>query len=474
MATAKEKNNNLDQTLTVLASNSGLNQDFNINFSNKAEEKLKKVFDIEITPSEIERIVEAELLNIGTRQKIQGFRPGKVPLNILRTKFIDEVYPRVRNEIVSGAIRGLVQENKLSMAIDPKIKLENISQDQGIKFEVEIEILPEIIVPDFSKVKVENYTLELSEKDTEEALTKLVLNMAKSKIERGEVALEEYDNKHKAVTGNILTIDFEGKIDGVLFEGGKAENAILEIGAKRFIEGFEEQLIGSKIGESKTIKVTFPKAYHYEKLAGKNAEFDIKVHKISNIPLPAIDDKLAEDYGFKTLDELKVKIKEQLHKENDKIAFIKAKKNLFDELELICKFDVPSGMVAKEFEGLWNEVERAKKQNPSSIEKSDEELKADYQKIANRRVKLGLLISELGKIHKIQVSEAELREIIGEELAKYPGQEKEFIEFLNKNPQAVENFRAPIIEDKIVKKIFEEVKSTVKKVTLKELAEFNS
>ena len=274
----------------------------------------------------------------------------------------------------------------------------------------------------------------------------------------------------KAESGNVLTIDFKGMIDGVAFAGGTAEGFKLELGSGQFIEGFEDQLVGAKVGDDRIVKVTFPKDYPGAEVAGKEASFGVKVHAIEIKEPGKIDEAFAKDRGFDTLEKLREAIKTQLKNEYDQVVRNQLKKELFDILEEQYTFDLPQGMVDMEFSSIWERLKEAQAQGDESVAgKSEDELKAEYQKIAGRRVKLGLLLADIGNRNKIQISREELTRAMMQQASQYPGQEKKVMEFYRNNPDRVEELRGPILEEKSVDFILDKIKFNDKKVTLEDL-----
>ncbi|MEJ0024092.1 MAG: trigger factor [Alphaproteobacteria bacterium] len=272
--------------------------------------------------------------------------------------------------------------------------------------------------------------------------------------------------------GDTLTIDFLGKVDGVPFEGGKAENAPLMLGSKQFIPGFEEQLIGAKAGDERVLNVTFPAEYGAENLAGKDATFDVKVHTVRTPKDAPMDDTFAEKFGLKSLGEVRDALRKRLESEHAAQTRSKVKRRLFDKLDEAHSFDLPKSMVESEFQGIWEQIQADKtagRLDPDDADKSDEELEKEYRTIAERRVRLGLVLAEIGRRNEVQVPEDEVAAAIGRQARQFPGQERQVIEFYQKNPQALAQIRAPIYEERVVDFMLELAKTTSREVSRDEL-----
>jgi trigger factor len=271
---------------------------------------------------------------------------------------------------------------------------------------------------------------------------------------------------------NVLTIDFKGMLGDEAFEGGTASNFKLELGSNQFIEGFEEQLVGAKEGDNKTVKVKFPKDYRAENLAGKDATFEVAVKEIHDKETPEANDELAKSFGFSDIGAMREAVRQQMMQEYNMAVRNQLKKQLFDVLEERCEFDLPEGMVEQEFTTIWERLKQAQQENdPSLAGKSEDELKEEYRQIAERRVKLGILLAEIGNRQKVAVSREELNRAVMQQASQFPGQEKKVVEFYQKNPERAEDLRGPILEEKVVDHILTQVKYDDQKVSLKEIAE---
>ncbi|MFT8444365.1 MAG: trigger factor [Acetobacter orientalis] len=429
-------------------------------------EGLKRGFTITIPAADLDAKQEARLKEVAAGLKLPGFRPGKVPVSIARQRYADAVRAEVLEQAVSEALSSTLDERGLRPAGQPKVDLVS-GQEQGkdLEFRVETEILPEITVPDLSDLSL----TRLKAVAGDEAIDKVVADIAKR--QRNFEVVEEV---RPSVKGDVLTIDFVGKRDGVAFDGGTAEDVNVELGGEGFIPGFAEQIEGMQPGEEKVITVTFPENYGAEELAGKEATFDIKVKALKKAVDAPIDDELAKKLGFETLEQLRDLVRKQVEGEYEQLTRLRIKRDLLDALAAKTNFEAPEGMVDAEFNQIWQRVEADRKAGELDEEdqgKDEETLRADYRKIAERRVKLGLLLAEIGRKNAITVTNDELGRAMRAEAMRYQGQEQQVFEFFQKNPQAVESLRGPIFENKVVDYLIELAKVEDKEVTPEELSD---
>ncbi|MFT8697409.1 trigger factor [Acetobacter orientalis] len=429
-------------------------------------EGLKRGFTITIPAADLDAKQEARLKEVAAGLKLPGFRPGKVPVSIARQRYADAVRAEVLEQAVSEALSSTLDERGLRPAGQPKVDLVS-GQEQGkdLEFKVETEILPEITVPDLSDLSL----TRLKAVAGDEAIDKVVADIAKR--QRNFEVVEEV---RPSVKGDVLTIDFVGKRDGVAFDGGTAEDVNVELGGEGFIPGFAEQIEGMQRGEEKVITVTFPENYGAEELAGKEATFDIKVKALKKAVDAPIDDELAKKLGFETLEQLRDLVRKQVEGEYEQLTRLRIKRDLLDALAAKTNFEAPEGMVDAEFNQIWQRVEADRKAGELDEEdqgKDEETLRADYRKIAERRVKLGLLLAEIGRKNAITVTNDELGRAMRAEAMRYQGQEQQVFEFFQKNPQAVESLRGPIFENKVVDYLIELAKVEDKEVTPEELSD---
>ena len=427
-------------------------------------EGLKRGFAITLPAATIEEKRAAKLNEIGKSVRLPGFRPGKVPATIVRQRYGTAIMAEILEESVNTATQQVLEERGLRPAAQPKVDVTQIEEQKDLQFTVEVELLPEIPIPDFSAIALVRYRAEPGDDEIRTTLDGIA-----ARQEGREPVTED----RGAQPGDTLTVDFTGKVDGVPFQGGTGTDMPVKLGGSGFIPGFWEGMEGMKPGESRTIDVTFPVEYHATELAGKAATFDL-VAKTLESPKPAtLDDDLATSIGFESLDKLREAVVQEGQREFDQVSRMRIKRDLLDALSKSTTFEVPPSMVESEFAAIWQRVEADLKSGRADDEdknKDEETLKADYRAIAERRVRLGLLLSEIGRSNRIQVQPDELSRAMRAEAAKYPGQEAQVMEFFRKNPQASDNLRGPIYEDKVVDFILELAQVEDRTVTPAELS----
>lgn len=414
------------------------------------DEGLLRVIKIVIEGKEIAEKVTAKTKQLAKTIKVSGFRPGKVPLNFVEKKHGQEIQKDVIQDLLVKHSDEALKEHKLEPALRPEVnKTSEYKEGEDFEYTLTVEVLPETDNVDYSKIKIEKQVYKKDDNDIEKSLQKLA---------ESQKAFEPIKRSRKAKKGDKLKMDFVGKIDNEKFEGGTAENFELELGSGQFIPGFEDQLIGIKKTEEITVKVKFPDDYHSEAYAGKDAEFDVKVHDILESKEVAIDEEFAKNLGMESLDEVKEAIRKQLEGDFDNFAKDNLKKNLFDELNKVCDFNVPEGMLKIEKEAL------EQSQTQSNQEKID-----DIEALALRRVRLGVLLAQIGKKEKVEITEDEIREAVMTQAKSYPGQEQQFFKYYSENPQAIENLKGPILENKVVDIILKKIEVSEKETTMDEL-----
>lgn len=430
-----------------------------------AKKGLKREYTVTVPAKDVEAQTEAKLKEVGQTAKIAGFRPGHIPVNMLKQRYGKSVMGEVLEKSVHDATHKVIDEKKLRPALQPEIKITSFEEGKDLEFTMSVELFPEVPEIDLKKIEIEKPTFDIAEKDVDEAVERLA--------ERNKVRKPKADSA-KAAKGDVVRIDFKGLKDGVAFDGGTAENFSLELGSGQFIPGFEDQLIGAKKGDDVKVDVTFPKEYHAQDLAGKPVVFEVKVHEVLTSEAAKVNDEFAKEIGFDSLKALKGSIKEHLAKDYEQYARNRMKKDLFDKLEDVCTFEVPEGMVESEFKQIWAKLKQAQEQgDPSVAGRDDQELEKEYRGIAERRVRLGVFLAELGRKQKVQVSQQELMGAVVEQARQFPGQEHQVVEFYQKNPAHIEELRGPLFEDKVVDNIFNEVKTKEKKISLEELVKLD-
>lgn len=423
--------------------------------------KLEREYSITVSAADIEKEVDKELQSLGKQVKIPGFRPGKVPAKILKQRYGKNVMGEVLEKTVQSKTGEMLKDKDERPAMQPKVEVISFDEGKDLEFKVAYEVLPEVPKVDLSKISLEKQTYDLPESDVKEGLERLA-GVRKSYDAKAKTA--------KAADGDAVRIDFKGFVDGEAFAGGEAKGHTLELGSGQFIPGFEEQLIGAKAGDDLKVNVAFPKDYHSEDLKGKDAIFEVQIHEVLEAKPVKIDDEFAKELGMESLEKLKEAIKGQLSKDYDDVVRTKLKKALFDELDDKCKFEAPKSMVDAEFEVIWQQIEQAKERGDESIaDKPEKELRKEYEQIAERRVRLGLFLSEIGRQNDLEVTQEEISKAVMDHARQFPGQEQAVFEYYQKNPQNLEELRGPIIEEKAVDFIIGKVKVTDKKVTVEEL-----
>ena len=434
-------------------------------------EALKREFTVKLSADEIGQKVDEKLAEIGKTANMPGFRPGKIPITLLKSKYGKEVMGEVLESTVNDSTLKAINENELRPAMRPKIEVKTFDEKEGLEYTMAIELLPEINVVDFSGIKLEKLTANSDAKAVKEALERIAV---------GNKTSEKIEESHVSVNGDVIVIDFDGTVDGKPFSGMKSSDFALELGSKSFIGTFEDQLVGAKVGDHKVVKVTFPKDYGQEELRGVEAVFEVDVKELRSLVTPALDEAFAKTIGFESLAKLEEAVEKQIQNEYEQIARMNIKRGLLDALDEAHTFEVPSGMVEAEFQGILQQLKGQQpppSDDPVHVHDSEcnhdsatEEEKKEYGKIAERRVKLGLILAEVGRINKIEVTNQELQQAVISESRRHPGKERQIFEFYQKNQGALEGLKAPIYEDKVVDHILEKAEITVRQVTVEELA----
>ena len=426
-------------------------------------EGLKRGYSIKLTAAELDKKVNEKLQEAQPGVEMKGFRKGKVPLALLKRQFGQRILGEAMQETIDGAMSKHFEDSGDRPALQPNIEMQNgekWKEGDDVEVSMTYEALPSIPDVDFSKIKLQKLVVKSDKAAVDEALD----NLASSAND-----FKDRKKGSKAKDGDQVVIDFLGTVDGEAFEGGSSEDYPLVLGSNSFIPGFEEQLIGCKAGDDKNVKVTFPDDYGSKDLAGKNAEFACKVKNVKE-PVPAkINDELATKFGAEDLKALKTQISERLESEYGGAARAVMKRQLLDALDKKVKFELPPSLVEAEAKQIAHQLFHD--ENPDIEGHDHEEVKPskEHNKLAERRVRLGLLLAELGQKAEVEVSDAEMTQAIMAQSRQYPGQEKEFFEFIQKNQQMQQQLRAPIFEDKVVDHIFEQAAVTDKKVDKTEL-----
>ncbi|HLO75083.1 MAG TPA: trigger factor [Magnetospirillum sp.] len=422
---------------------------------------LKREFKVVVPAAQLEARTETRLAEIAREVKLPGFRPGKVPLKIVRQKYGASILGEVLEAAVNDGTGSAIQEQGLKPAMQPKVEITSYAEGKDLEFTVALEVLPEITAMDFATVSLEREKAQAPEAEVADTLARIAERHESSEVvERASAA------------GDVVVIDFVGKKDGVAFQGGSAQGYSLKLGSNTFIPGFEDQLIGKKAGDAVVVDVTFPEAYGNDDLAGAPAQFDVTVNEVREPKPAAIDDELAKKVGMDSLDALKQAIKDEITRELDGIARTKLKRALLDQLAANHDFQVPQGMVDQEFDAIWKQVEQDKEAgrlDAADAAKDEDTLKADYRALAERRVRLGLLLADVGQKNQVTVTQDDVNKALIEEARRYPGQEHLVFQYYKNNQDALNSLRAPIFEDKVIDFILELAKVTDKEVSVEDL-----
>ncbi len=431
-----------------------------------ANDGLKRAYTVSVPAADIAAERTRRLDELGRELRLPGFRPGKIPASVVKARYGQAVMSEVLEQSVSKATQQVVTDRGLRPALQPKIELVNFADGADLEFKVELELLPEIPMPDFAGIEVERLKAEPSEEQVNTTIETIAARNRK---------LEDVTEDRGAQKGEVAVCDFTGTLEGESepFPGGSATDMQIEVAGAGFIPGFTEQLEGIKAGETRTVNVSFPEEYGAKELAGKAAAFTVTCKGLKAPVNSPVDDELAKSMGFEDLAKLQEAVRGSLQQEYDNLSRLKVKRSLLDGLAERASFPVPEGMVEAEFAQIWERIEadlKAGRLDEDDKGKDEEVLKADYRAIAERRIRLGLLLSEIGRTNNISVTADELSRAMRQEAARYPGQEQQVMEFFRKNPQAAENLRSPIFEEKVVDFMLELAKVSERNVAPDELS----
>lgn len=421
-------------------------------------EGLSHEFAITVPAADIEARVSARLSELVKEVRIPGFRPGKVPVKLVRQRYGEAVRDEVLRAAVSDSMSQALEERELQPAVQPKIEVKSFEDGKDLEFTMAVDVLPVIETMDFRELKLERLKATPSDEDIEQALERMSTEYARP---------EPVAKPRKARTGDTVVIDFEGRLDGEPFEGGAAQDFYLELGSGRFIPGFEEQLVGVEPGANVTVDVTFPEDYGNAELAGKAASFAVEVKELRERVDATIDDDFAKSLGLEGLAALKDHLRQRIENEYADMSRARLKRVLLDELDAAHQFEAPAAMIESELDSIWSQFETARKNKelaPEDLEKSDDEIRAEYRKIAERRIRLGLLLAAVGQRNNIDVTAEEINRALIRQAQMFPGQEQKIIELYRKNENLMAGLRAPIFEDKVVDFILEMAQITEKEV----------
>ncbi len=427
-------------------------------------EGLKRAYTVKIAAGDIAARIDGEVEKIAPQVRMPGFRPGKVPANLVKKMHGPALHQEALNTTIREAMDKLVADNQLRPAMQPQVALtDGYEQGKDAELSVSLEVLPTVAVPSLDGLALEKLVVEVADSEVDEAV---------ARIAEGSKSFTDAKKGKKAENGDQLIIDFLGKLDGTPFDGGAAEDQALELGAGRFIPGFEEQLVGVKAGDETTITVTFPADYPAENLKGKDATFDITVKAVKVPGETKIDDDFAKNLGLESLEQLRGLMRGQLEQETAGLTRTQMKRALLDILAADHDFDVPPSMVDAEFEQIMAQLrqEAAGEPDPEAALKEIEAEQDEYRAIAVRRVRLGLLLSEIGQANGVEVSQQEMSMLLSQAAQQYRPEDRErFVEYVRSDPLAAAQLRAPLYEDKVVDFLFDKAEVTERKVSREEL-----
>ena len=439
-----------------------------MNVKEVSAEGLAREVQITIAAADLVAKLDAKIDEIKDQVQLKGFRPGKVPIAHIRKTYGESLMGEIVQETVNQSSQQMLTDREERPALQPEIKLAGevddvLSGKADLVYDISYEIIPAIALTDFSKLKLEKPVVDVDDERVEEALARLA---------EGRKDFEPRAKTAKAKDGDRVKIDFIGRIDGEAFEGGAGEGFDLELGSGQFIPGFEEQLVGAKAGDKKDVEVSFPEEYGASELAGKAAVFECTVHEVSGPKAAEVNEEFATSLGMESLDKLKEAIREQIANDYNQMSRGHMKKGLLDQLSDTHDFDLPPAMVEMEFGQIWHQFEHELESDQKKIEdldESEDDLRAEYRGIAERRVRTGLVLAEVGSNEKIEVTQEELNQGLMQRVQQFPGQEQQVFEYFQQNPEAMAQIRAPIFEEKVIDFIAELATVTEKKVSLEEL-----
>jgi len=428
-------------------------------------EGLKRTYTLTITPKDIDAKVDAEVKRVAPQVKMPGFRPGKVPVNLVRKMHGEALAADALNSAIQEGVQSLIADKQLRPAMQPSVALnDDYAPGKDAVVTVEMEVLPAVPTPAIDALKLERLTVPVADEAVDEQLQKFA-----DQSKKWDDAAED----KAAEMGDLVTVDFVGKTsDGVAFDGGTGTDMGVELGSGRLIPGFEDQLVGVKLGEEKTLNVTFPEDYGAKELAGQPATFDITVKKIQVAGESKIDEDLAKNLGLESLEQLRGLIKGQIEQEHNGLTRTHMKRKLLDQLAEGHDFEVPPSMVEAEFAQIWQQLEHeaTHEEDPAAAMAEMEAERDDYRKIAERRVRLGLLLSEIGQANGVEVTQQEKNRLIGQAAQQYRGEDqRRFIQYIQQEPMAAAQLRAPLYEDKVVDFLFGKAEVTDREATREEL-----
>ncbi|HET6521846.1 MAG TPA: trigger factor [Geminicoccaceae bacterium] len=411
---------------------------------------LRREYKVVVPAQDIESRIQGRLHDLSKKIKMPGFRPGKVPVSLLRKQYGRSLMGEVLEEAVSQGSQTAISRHELRPALRPKIEVTSFDEGRDLEFTMAVEVLPEVPKVDYGAIHLTRLKAEVNDEAVDEAL---------KRVARGHRHFDPPAEPRPGRDGDRLIVDFTGTIDGEPFEGGSATDFPLVLGTGAMLPGFEEQLTGVEVGATKVVDATFPEGYGRAELAGKQARFDVTVKDIQEPRShDEVDEEFAKEHGFESLEKLRDAFRGRMERDYAQLSRSRLKRELLDHLAATYRFEVPRGMVDLEFEAIWKQLEAEMERTGQKFEdagKSEEETRAEYRDIAERRVRLGLILSDVGRQNELTVEQQELNAAVLEQARRYPGREREFLDFIRQNPQAQEQLRAPIFEDKVVDFMFQ-------------------
>jgi len=427
-------------------------------------EGLKRAFKITIPATDIDARVDGELKRVAPQIRMPGFRPGKVPANLVRKMHGPALQQEALNSAIQEGVQKLMQDEKLRPAMQPAVELkEGGEPGKDAVVTVELETLPDVPEAKIDGLKLERLTVEADDAAVDESLDRMA---------QGQKSFDPAPAKYAAKTGDLVIMDYEGKVDGEPFEGGKGEGMSVELGTGRLIPGFEDQLVGAKANEQRTLNVTFPEDYNVDFLKGKAATFDVTINEVQQPREAKADDSFAKAMGLESIDQLRGLLKGQIEQELNGLTRTHMKRKLLDQLAAAHDFPVPPSMVEAEFSQIWQQLEHeaSHEADPEAARAEMEKEKGDYRAIAERRVRLGLLLSEIGQKNGVEVSQQEMNQLIMQAAQQYkPADREKFVQYVRAEPMAAAQLRAPLFEDKVVDFLFAKADISDRTVTREEL-----
>ncbi|MFM9978060.1 MAG: trigger factor [Sphingomonadaceae bacterium] len=423
-------------------------------------EGLKRAYTLMITAKDIDARIDGEVKKMAPQMRMPGFRPGKVPPNLVRKMHGAQLFREALNTTIQEGVQKTIADHKLRPAMQPAVELdEGFEQGKDAEIKIALEVLPDVPTPAIDGIVLERLTVEADDAAVDTQIAQLVSQ---------QKTWDDAPATHVAVTGDLVVIDYLGKVDGEPFDGGKGEAMAVEIGSGRLIPGFEDQLVGVKANDEKTITVTFPEDYNVAYLKGKDATFDLAVQVVRTAKAGAADDDFAKALGLESLDQLRGLIKGQIEQEHNGLTRTHMKRKLLDHLAATHDFDVPPSMVEAEFGQIWQQLEHeaSREPDPQAALAEMEGDREDYRRIAERRVRLGLLLSEIGQANGIEITQAEMNRLVSQAAAQYEPKDRErFVDYIRNEPMAAAQLRAPLYEDKVVDFLFARAEITDRAVT---------